>query len=393
MGAAEVMCEYSFRQRSRKGNTCKVEMSIYRYCCSILLFFFFVFCFSLFCQESSPTKIVRNSTVPIFKNIKYELVEDLEIGKEDNGSVLFYRVVDIEVDHRGSIYVLDSGLNKIHKFDKDGHFAGSFGGPGQGPGEFEMPSFMRINEIADQILVMDQGIKAEVFSLSGQHIKRISFKKDILDFQIVRDRILLCVISSVIENGYKYLICLTDETGTVSRILATYSWEPSRVEKIDSSSFVASFTGFEHFVHLAKGQNGFIYGHSKKYELTVFDDEFRSSLIISKDDKGDNFTAEEKRDYRKYNLSSHKPFFYGLFSDEEGRIYVQRSRSRAWEGEYILVDVFSREGDFLYKINLPRLTHKIRNGYLYAYCIDESSGFGTVKRMKISNWAKLPTHK
>jgi hypothetical protein len=367
-------------------------MGMTKYCSGALLFFALVPYVVLPCQDSTLTKIVRNSTVPAFKDIKYELEEDVEIGKGGSGNVLFYRVVDIEVDEEGNIYVLDGGLNKVHKFNEDGGYAGSFGGSGQGPGELEMASFMRINEAAEQILVKDQ-IKAEVFSLGGQYIKRINFKRSLLDFLIARDGALFCGTLTVGENEQKFLVCLTDETGVVLRIMAMYSWEVGRVEKFDSSTFVTSFSGFEHFVYLATCQNGFIYGNSEKYELTVVEDKFKSSFVISKDDQSPKFTPEEKREFRRFKLPSHKPFFYGLFSDEEGRVYVQRTPSRGRGEEQILVDVFSAEGDFLYQINLPRLTHKIKNGYLYAHFIDECAEFGTVKRMKISNWASLPKSK
>jgi len=63
---------------------------------------------------------------------------------------------DIAVDKQGNIYVLDSRLSSIKKFDKNGNFLTSIGKQGQGPGEMQMAAQMLIHE--DSLYVSDASV-------------------------------------------------------------------------------------------------------------------------------------------------------------------------------------------------------------------------------------------
>jgi hypothetical protein len=74
-------------------------------------------------------------------------------------------------------------------------------------------------------------------------------------------------------------------------------------------------------------------------------------------------------------------------TDDLGRIYVQRNKTWAEEGNVQKqIDVFSKEGYFLYQTKLPKNTRVIRNGYVYALEEDEEE---YVKRFRIRNWDSI----
>jgi hypothetical protein len=50
------------------------------------------------------------------------------------------------------------------------------------------------------------------------------------------------------------------------------------------------------------------------------------------------------------------------------------------------VDIFSKDGYYLYKTTLPKHTHVIKNGYLYAREVEDDE---LVKRYKIKNWNQI----
>jgi hypothetical protein len=67
-----------------------------------------------------------------------------------------------------------------------------------------------------------------------------------------------------------------------------------------------------------------------------------------------------------------------------GRIYVQRNNTWAEEGDIQKeIDVFSRDGYFLYRTKLPKHTAVIRSGSVYALEVNDDE---IVKRFKIKNW-------
>jgi len=50
------------------------------------------------------------------------------------------------------------------------------------------------------------------------------------------------------------------------------------------------------------------------------------------------------------------------------------------------VDIFSQDGYFLYRTNLPPNTSVIKDGFLYTREVNEDEGMEYVKRYKIKNW-------
>jgi len=76
------------------------------------------------------------------------------IGEGENPIPAFYKNFDVKFDESGKIYVVDSGNDRIVILDRDGNFIKSVGRKGQGPGEFNNPMSILINN--DNIFVNDQ---------------------------------------------------------------------------------------------------------------------------------------------------------------------------------------------------------------------------------------------
>jgi len=145
-----------------------------------------------------------------------------------------------------------------------------------------------------------------------------------------------------------------------------------------------------------------VYGYSKEYELNVVDLEGNLVAKIKKDVPYQDFTDQEEELYRDTELPEHKPFFYSLFTDSEGRIYVLPNRFQpiydAKTNSYKYVkgldhDVFSKDGYFLYKttLNQDLFPWVIKDGYYYSRETSEDREYDLVKRYKIKNWDEIKT--
>ena len=130
-----------------------------------------------------------------------------------------------------------------------------------------------------------------------------------------------------------------------------------------------------------------MYGYSEKYDLSVIDKNGQLLYKITKEEPFRKFPAAKRRRLKEMNLGDFQPFYYSIFSDNKGRIYVQTNKT--WREEDVKlkeVDIFSKDGYFLYKTTLPRDTYVIKNGYLYALEVRDNE---IVKRFKIKNWNRI----
>jgi len=115
------------------------------------------------------TPVVEYAGVPVGERGD-ELIEmslDLSIGGSEPDYAL-YRPRDVAVDDDGRIHVVDYGDHVVRSYDADGAFIGSFGGEGQGPGEFSRPS--EIEYAAGDLVVLDSS-RISFFSPGGELLR------------------------------------------------------------------------------------------------------------------------------------------------------------------------------------------------------------------------------
>ena len=85
-----------------------------------------------------PTGVVANPQFGEWQNMAYspvQFVREVTFGAEDGGAGSLSRVVDLEADEEGNIYVYE-WPGRLVSFSSDGHFRWESGQPGEGPGEF-----------------------------------------------------------------------------------------------------------------------------------------------------------------------------------------------------------------------------------------------------------------
>lgn len=102
---------------------------------------------------------------------RVSLEDDLIIGASDPDLTLG-RIVDVAVDSRGNIHVLDASTQTVHRFAPDGTYLTSLGRAGEGPGEFRAPACLAIGA-DDRLHVAGADRYVEVFAPDGTPVDRI----------------------------------------------------------------------------------------------------------------------------------------------------------------------------------------------------------------------------
>lgn len=360
-------------------------------------------------EKAESVTVVKNPNEPLYGEITFDLKEDLSIGSEEDENYMFYSLVGTAVDSKDNIFVLDEGECRIQKFDKKGTYLQTIGKRGQGPGEFEQPLGIFL-DAEDMIYVRDSLRRnIHVFGKDGKYAKTIHSPGSVSAyFGITKEKNILTIQSLRSSEEIKREIVLIDAEGNILKSIASYPDQSPRAIK-------GHILGnpYSHRLHLFPAkEGGGIYGHSSQYKLFVLNSSGDLSHIIEVNKQPEPITGKEKNDLvnsylkrrerfpvgekltrgevtRAYIFPDHKPYFIGIIGDDSGRIYVRMFKTYDPNDKSESFDVFSRDGYYIYKANIPVFPNTIKNGYVYAVDHDLETGYIKIKRYRIRNWEEI----
>jgi hypothetical protein len=204
------------------------------------------------------------------------------------------------------------------------------------------------------------------------------------------------------EDGPKYELIQLGPDGERRRTLAQYKPPGASNHQL----LVHWYSGRVLFG--LQSSESLFYGFSLDYEIHVVDADGRELLRFSKAEKAQGITGEEKDLTREkgifawYNvpdpktadlgMPDHRPFFSRLLNDDEGRLYVIRFKPiTAKDDPSGDIDVFSRDGIYLYRMTWAFMPHVIKGGFFYEFSQDEDKGLTRIIRRRIANWSGFET--
>ena len=343
-------------------------------------------------------RVVVNPAEPIYGQIKLDLGEELRIGKEGDEQTQFFRVMDVGVDPSGRIYVVDARNFRVQVFDPSGKYLRTIGRQGQGPGEFEMPTAVCFGGQAGYMHVLDRFRRINHFDDKGVYIRSTMFDGVAISYFPEAGSGFIAVLlgGSDEELTSFHSLSRVNGEGKTQSVLARFPYT-LYMERREGATLSRS-TGFELSLYAAPmAENSLVYGYSKDYELVVLGPDDKKLLVIRTDEPRPEFTSVEKAIFGSMPVPKLKPYFYGLLTDSDGRIYVQKNTNTKGKRGYgpiatedKLFDVFSSEGRFLFRTALPPNTRLIKGDLIYTYVVDEDQGLEYVQRFRIKNYAALP---
>jgi DNA-binding beta-propeller fold protein YncE/signal transduction histidine kinase len=237
----------------------------------------------------------------------------LQWGSYGNADGQFDRPQGLARDNAGNVYVVDSGNNRIQKFDSQGNYLGQFGSPGSGDGQFSYPSGVAIGP-EGKIYVADcNNSRVQIFDSSFNYLSQFgSFGSGNGEFD--------CTWNLVFDNSNNLYVL---DAGN------------NRVQKFDSAgNYLGQFgsygSGDEQFAYplgLYVSDSGNIYvGDTNNHRVQIFDSSFNYLGQFGTDGTGDGQFS----------------YIYAITMDNHGKLYV------ADEGPSVgRVQVFDSAGNYL----------------------------------------------
>jgi len=330
----------------------------------------------------------------MYGNEIFSIEEDLKIGVvEGDENYMFNIITFLAVDDEENIYVADVGEDHVKVFDVNGEFLRVVGRAGQGPGEFGRIMDVQINA-KNELMVIDGGHrKILYFSQDGEFLRsmdlgviigRIRGMWSTGSWRLYSDSYGNFYIRAAIFNRPKLhfeLFKIDSDMNRLTTIAKTLEWDPLEGLNPDRPGQL----------YCQVMDNGCIlYGYPRSYELQIFNPEGKVMKKIIRDydpvplTEAEEAEREESRKTagKKTKFPPYHPAFSYLAADDEGRIYV-RTWERPDSGEGYFFDIFDNEGKYIARIPFNFRPRELKKGKIHSIEEDEE-GYRFVKRYKVS---------
>jgi hypothetical protein len=351
---------------------------------------------------SSACPVFSQSLLPVYKTGSGRFVVDYEIGGDIDRADFLAQPVDLALDSKGNLFVLDVGNYCIKKFDPSGKLLGSFGRKGQGPGEIEQVFGMGFDH-EGRLIVYDGGNnRFTVFATTGVYVKT----------------------AGISEFGWRSVVGLNaDSRGRLyidSR--RTHEWSPNPTEwtvisRVDLDSMTetpvdsASFRSF-YWRQDGDTQTGasspycpglfwgvapsgdIVLANSADYSIKIFAPELqlrgevrptRARKPVTNKDKEEYFSSFEGEDFQIWlrqtvEFPKYMPYFDRFIIDGDGYLlFLVGEPTDSTQ----LYEVFTPNGDFVNAVTLPRLSRSAIFKGKYIYTIARGEEDLVVRRYRL----------
>jgi hypothetical protein len=362
----------------------------------ILIFFvlFFIFCST----DSDVVERTEEDGVEVIKNHlePYELNEPNNFNSEilfyiDTASTLITKtglldISDFDVDSKGNIYCISTKNleHLVFKFGKNGKFLDSFIRKGRGPGEVDRLANFRINHRDEIEIYKPHPPTLLFFDGNGELIREKRFKRSHTKALALKNgNYLVLGPPEHFDENFVYtpLSMLDSNLEKIKELEIRKLPNPVDAKKMKYSSHVFQWSLSKEHLFIANEHRG--------YEIPVFD--FDGNLIrkIQKEYHPVAIPSEVKVRFKKvytrfadkiYFPKNYDPF-QGIFTDDQGRLFVATYEQGENPGEYIH-DIFNAEGVFIGRKSLNHfatakdsapsaLEAKLKNNRLYCLQMDD----------------------
>lgn len=348
-------------------------------------------------SAESAVSADKISRVPLYGQIRsVDKAEDVIVESDDNEKYSYKMIKDIIVDSKGNIFLLDA--DKIFQYGREGRFIKTIGRNGQGPGEFINPLKLFIDD-KDHLYVDDQGRSISEFDGKGVFVEsiRLKFSKAAIPLSLRKYRVddegnIIAIRQSFDEKGIEHTCVMANRSGEIIR-------EMFRIEqggiRVKGTAGGGAMGGLEHpysqKIHICFLSDGTIcYGNNTSASLHLADTAGKDIVVFGKEEKPESLSRAEidHLGIKKDEIPEHKPYFKDILCDERGRIYVIRISPILEKRTDQDIDIFSRDGRYLYQMKTPLCPMVIKNGYFYGYEYDENDRV-VVKRLLIPDYDSL----
>lgn len=341
--------------------------------------------------ESVPK--ISNPLQPRDGIIKPKFEELWSVGGEnDQQGELLNRPFEIRVAQDGSVFVLDWGDTCIRVFDDSGKFVRQIGRKGQGPGDFDTPSFFDLDAEGRPVVLDMRNLRVTRFDSTGKYEASFRLEKSASQVCVDSRGRVYCGESSAgepqLSSEFKIIqrmlsIVRYDPDGRNPLRLGPFRGEKMMMKAMPGAGIMSASSPSSPQTGWCVAPDGRLWlGHNEIYELGVFDPDGKPLFRFGREFKPvrNKAYAEIALENRKNTVATEDfpAFVQNFFFDQAGNAWFRLFRNEEPKDEPYRYDVFSPEGVYLRQIEAPFRIYQVRNGKAYAI-VDTEEGFKALK--------------
>jgi hypothetical protein len=346
-------------------------------------------------------RVVKNPSTPLYGEFAFDLQKDLMIGGDpDKENYYFPKGGLLSIDDEGNLFFTDLGNKRVQMYDKSGQYIRTIGRQGQGPGEYVFPGQVYFDPEGNTC-VRNGGIELNIYGKSGTFLKKVTFRTFVSAFILGPNGSIIGTKQPGFDpGGPKHSLIQLNKDGSFFRTISEFRGELSEGQKAYVLHWYSPLFSFSPLT-----SERFCYGFSDEYKIHLADSDGKTMSIITRDEKYQAISGEEKAETRKSGVfmwsgqtqkpeelivfPDHRPFFRSILNDDERRFYIVRFKSILEKDAPSAVDVFSEDGIYLYRMTWAFIPAAIKHGCLDEVRTEEETGEVRIIRYRIRNWARM----
>jgi len=343
-------------------------------------------------QKSYPVVTVIKDGVKTITNPEYprdgrfiaKLTAEMSCGEEAKPEMaMLNKPLDLKVDDQGRVYVMDWGDVHIKVYDSQGRFLRTIGRKGQGPGEFDTPSFFDLTK-SGKVCVLDGRQRRVTFLTSqGEYVSSFRFDGFFRTLAIDgQDRLFLAKYAAAEE------LKLSTEFREVPYITSIFRTDASGKEMIHLTDFlgevqimkgmsgggITSMGGLYIIVWGINRQGKLYGGFNEIYRLGAYGPDGKIEFAFGREFKPLMNSRYKGLRGQKKTLPA---FTEKIVFDEAGNLWLELYKDDTIK--YFTYDIFSPEGIYLKQVRIDQRIFQFKNGKIYSIVRPED-GYPSIKR-------------
>ena len=335
-------------------------------------------------RDSADIRIVENTRPPEGSRLDWRIgaepLVSIGQGMEGEEPYLFTRVFGIAMLSDGRIVIGDEGARELRVFDQQGQHLETWGGAGEGPGEFGGNQLWGLDRLpGDSIIVWHFWYpEMHVFGPDGEFLRRFipgrarwdtrARRSHLWPLEVSRDGLMLAgQDDAYIDPG---VVEVWDAEG---RLRGSLGAHPGRELNRERDEDDPDPVIFGYSVLRQPWGDQFIIGTNQRYEFRVFaldgslarivrlDHEPRAPTRAHVDAEIDRragpgeseFAVRRRREFREAPVAEYLPAFYHTKTDALGNLWVWEYEAPGEEVPGVLWTIFDPEGRLLGYLETP----------------------------------------